>query len=370
MHITLHLTSGCNLHCSYCYAPPRQRMDMADATARAAIEYAGRISPSNSGIIFFGGEPLLKKELIRSTIDYCSDLRKRYGWQHHFKVTTNGILLDEEFLEYCHSVQLSVGLSIDGVREANDYHRKSVAGVGSFDVLETKIDMLLRYQPYASFLMVITPETVKHYYDSVQYLFQKGARYIIASINYAGAWTDKDLQDLKKEYIRLAGLYEQMTIDQKKFYFSPFEVKFASHIRNEDGLCNKCHLGMRQISVSPDGIIYPCVQFVGKEEYQIGDVWHGMNQATRKKLYALSTNNSTCSECFIKERCNNRCSCLNFQTTGKINIVSPLVCETEKMLTPIVDTLGERLYKKKAPLFIQKHYNSVYPILSLLEDTN
>lgn len=368
MHITLHLTTDCNLNCSYCYAPPHKGIEMNNETAYKAVDFASKLSPYNTGIIFFGGEPLLKKDLIKSTIEYCRIQKEKHNYNYHFKVTTNGILLDENFLEYCKEVNLSVALSIDGTKTAHDTHRKTASGNGSFEIIESKIKLLLNYQPYANFLMVVSPETVKYYYESVKYLYETGAKYIIVSINYAGSWQEEHLKELKKQYKLLAKLYEEMTLQQKKFYFSPFEMKFSSHIKNEDGMCEKCHLGMRQVSISADGTIYPCVQFVNKKDLAIGNVNEGLNFIKRKELYNLTFENNLCSECAIKERCNNRCSCLNFQTTGFINTVSPLLCETERMITPIVDRLGERLFAKEAPMFIQKHYNAVYPVLSLFED--
>ena len=370
MHITLHLTTGCNLNCTYCYAPPFHRADMALETAHKAVEYAGMLSPFNAGVIFFGGEPLLRKDLIKSTISYCHKLKKKFNYQFHFKVTTNGMLLDEEFLDYCQKVKLSVALSIDGIKEAHNFHRKTSQGEGTFNIIEPKINLLLKYKPYAYFLMVITPETVKHYYNSVKYLFDKGAKYIIASINYAGNWREADLNELKRQYRLLSNLYKEMTIKQKKFYFSPFEMKFSSYIKNEDGMCEKCPLGMKQVSIAADGTIYPCVQFINKEGYEIGNVYEGINFKKREKLYNLTFENTACSGCKVLERCNNRCSCLNYQTTGHINNVSPVLCETERMLIPVVDRLGEKLFSGREPMFIQKHYNAVYPLLSLLEDMN
>ncbi|MGA3244058.1 MAG: radical SAM protein [Bacteroidota bacterium] len=370
MHVTLHLTTGCNLNCGYCYAPPVRRQDMTEDIARKSVEYCRKIAPLNAGIIFFGGEPLMRKDLIRSAISYCHELEKRDGGHSHFKVTTNGTLLDEEFLDYCREVRLSVALSCDGTRDAHDYHRRFPSGAGSFDIVDSKLELLLKYQPYASCYLVVTHETVDCYYESVRYLFAKGVRYIVASLNYAGNWTEGSLRTLRRQYTLLAKLYEGMTLDQRKFYFSPFETKLASHIKNEDGTCDKCHLGMRQISVGPDGSIYPCVQFVGREEYRIGDVESGIDFAKRNHLHELSTEPATCAECSIQPRCRNRCSCLNIQTTGEINVVSPVLCETERMLTPIVDRVGERLVRKKAPMFIQKHYNAVYPILSLYDDSH
>ena len=371
MHITLHLTSGCNMYCNYCYALPKDRIDMSRDIAFQSIEYVFKTSPDNLGIIFFGGEPLLKKELIKDIIDFSDKLYQGSTFSHHYKITTNGILLDEEFLEYCELSHLAVALSFDGTKAAHDFHRKLKNGQGTFDILETKLELLLKYQPYANVYMTLAPETVNYYADSVEYLISKGVKYVIASLNYAGNWTPNNLLDLKKQYNMLSKLYEKLTLNEKKFYFSPFETKFSSHIKDEFFKCEKCHLGMHQISVAPDGSIYPCVQFVNKKKYKIGDVSSGIDFQKRNELYHLSSKSEeVCKGCALESRCNNSCSCLNFQTTGYINKISPIFCETERMLTPIVDKLGEKLYKKKAPMFIQKHYNTVYPILSLIEDLN
>lgn len=370
MHITLHLTSGCNMNCSYCYAPPKTREDMTWEITEQAIKYGYKTSPHNLGIIFFGGEPLLKRDLIKKSISFSNNLFQNTGFKPHFKITTNGLLLDENFMRFSNSVNLSVALSIDGIEPAHNYHRKTKDGNNTFEFIEEKLDLLLSFQPYASVYMTVSPETANYYFDSVSYLFNKGVKYLIVSLNYAGNWTSKEIIELKKQYKRIAILYERMILNQKKFYFSPFEIKFASRIRGEMYECDKCHLGMRQVSVSPDGSIFPCVQFVNRSEYKIGNVFDGIDIYKRNALYKISSDNKSCEECLLKSRCNNSCSCLNIQTTGMINEISPVLCETEKILINTVDKLGNKLYRKKYPMFIHKHYNSVYPIISLLEDLN
>lgn len=369
MHITLHLTTGCNMKCDYCYAPPDNRIDMTESIVQRSIEYGSSLCPENTGIIFFGGEPLLRKDLIYSAISFCNELKKKDNYRFHYKVTTNGLLLDEAFLEYCNSVNLLIALSIDGIKEAHDIHRKTPNGLPTFDYIEPKIDLLLKYQPYASFFLTVTPGNVRHYSESFDYLIGKGVKYIIASLNYAGNWTDDTIFELKQQYKLISKQYEKLILEQRKFYFSPFETKFSSHIKNDNVICEKCHLGIRQVSIATDGNIYPCVQFVKRTQFCIGNIWDGINNDKKMKLYNLSLQKKTiCNECAIESRCNNSCSCLNIQTTGNINEISPVLCETEKILTPIVDKLGEKLYKMKAPMFIQKHYNSIYPYLSLFED--
>ena len=370
MHLTLHLTTGCNMNCNYCYFPPINRIDMSEQIATQAILYGFKTAPHNLGIIFFGGEPLLKNNLIKKSIIFSEKLFKNSNFRPHYKITTNGLLLDDYFMRFANSVNLAVALSIDGIEHAHDYHRKTKDGGNTFKQVEKKLELLLSFQPYASVYMTISPETVYYYYDSVSYLFNKGVKYLIASLNYAGNWTKIELTELEQQYKQISLLYERMTNDQKKFYFSPFEIKLASRIKGEMYECDKCHLGMRQVSISHDGSIYPCVQFVNRPEYQIGNVYQGIDNSRRNQLFELSSSNESCNECALKPRCNNNCSCLNIQTTGNITEVSPILCNTEKILINIVDRLGAKLFKQKSTMFIQKHYNTVYPILSLLEDLN
>lgn len=370
MHVTLHLTTGCNLNCRYCYSPPKGHNDMSEDTAFKTIDFIAENYPLNTGIIFFGGEPLMKKELIKNTIAYS----KTKSGYFHYKVTTNGILLDTDFLEYANKEGLQVSISIDGNEKAHNTFRKYPNGNGTFDVLNEKIDMLLHFQPYAKVLMTVSPETLIHYADSVEYLLARGFKYLIVSLDFSSKnWNDQYLKELKRQYERISKIYETHILNEKKFYFSPFEMKLASHIRQNNFECYQCHFAKKQLSVAFDGQIYPCVQFVkdgvSNKEYAIGSVEEGIKTDLQNRLYNESkTQAQTCSDCDYNSRCNNKCSCLSWQLTGTINQISPVVCESERILIPIVDKLGERLFAKKSSMFIQKHYNAVYPILSMLED--
>ncbi|NWJ50661.1 MAG: radical SAM protein [Bacteroidetes bacterium] len=375
MHITLHLTTGCNMSCGYCYSPPNQRNDMSQETAFRSIDFITENYPINTGIIFFGGEPLLKKKLIKETITYCKTKEKSHNAYFHYKITTNGILLDADFMEYANKVNLQVAMSIDGNEKAHNTFRKSKEGKSTFEIVNEKIDILLHYQPYAKALMTVSPETLIHFSDSVDYLLNRGFKYIIVSLNYAVNWADDHIKELKKQYEKIATLYEKWILNEKKFYFSPFEMKLASHIRSENFECNQCHLAIKQLAFAHDGSIYPCVQFVkdgiSNKTYCIGSVETEIDVSKQTRLNIDSKKQTElCSTCDYNPRCNNKCSCLNWQLTGTLNQISPIVCETERVLIPVVDALGERLYKKGAAMFIQKHYNAVYPIISMIEDMN
>ena len=292
MHVTLHLTARCNFRCRYCYAAPHGKSDMSFDVAKAAVNLAAEVSrrenPTQSiCIIFFGGEPLLRRETIVQTISYCRKVTQKTGQSFYFKVTTNGSLLDEDFLTKDPTSEVFVALSHDGIPAAHDLQRVNQQGQGTFERLRPKIDLLLRHRPYAPVMLVTTPETVQHYAESVEFLFQCGFQYLICSLNYGSRWTDANLTELKRQYGRLADWYVSETRFEQKFYFSPFDVKIASHVY--PGSCRKerCELGRRQISVAPTGILFPCVQFVGDgsdSAFAIGDVWSGLNEVRRDEL--------------------------------------------------------------------------------------
>jgi radical SAM protein with 4Fe4S-binding SPASM domain len=151
------------------------------------------------------------------------------------------------------------------------------------------------------------------------------------------------------------------------------EVKLSSHINRHCYRKERCELAQRQISVDPLGHIYPCVQFTragAESDFCIGHVGAGIDEASRQRLYAASTaEKEPCSRCAIRERCNHTCGCLNWQTTGALTEVSPILCRHEQMLVPIADEIGRRLYRKRNSLFLHKHYNVAYPVLSALEDS-
>lgn len=377
MHLTLHVTARCNFRCRYCYAAPHVGGDMTSEVARAACDLAARTclakDPEQSvGIIFFGGEPLLRRELIVDTIRYCRRLGQRTGQSFHFKVTTNGALLDEPFLTDDPTSEVFVALSHDGVPAAHDAHRVDEGGQGTSGRLRSTIDLLLRHKPYSPVMLVTTPETVRHYADSVEYLFRCGFRYLICSVNYGAEWSRQALDELKRQYDRLAVWYEEQTRAEQKFYFSPFDTKIASHVYTGSCRRERCELGRRQISVAASGRLFPCVQFVGDggdSEFAIGDVWRGIDEGRRDALYLENAREkSTCKECEIRERCNHFCGCLNRQATGSIHQVPAVLCAHEQMVLAAADRVAGKLFRRRNGMFIQKQYNPLFPVVSLAED--
>lgn len=315
----------------------------------------------------------MMRNLIFAIVQRAKEKQRADEFRYHFKMTTNGLLLDESFLFFANHADLQIAMSFDGIREAHDTHRQLKDGGPTFDLLLDKLKMLIEVKPYSMVMSVVNPETAKYLADSVAFMGELGVRYHIISLNYAAPWSKDDFKILEKEYKKVAKLYLTWTKYGKKFYLSPFEVKLSSHINAHCFKEHRCELAEKQISIDPKGYLFPCVQFpqAGKESrFCIGNVNQGIDETARKALHDESeAEKIQCQDCAIKGRCLNTCGCLNWQTTGSINRVSPVLCKNEQILMPIVDKLGNDLFKSKNPHFIHKHYNSAYPFLSLLEDT-
>ncbi len=368
MDITLHVTNKCNMKCTYCNGP-KNNDTMSIEVACKSIDFAVKntFCKDPMGVAFFGGEPLLCKNLIYDVVDYT---KKEYpNRKFMFKITTNATLLDCAFEEYADRNNILLALSIDGNMEAHDKNRIDKNGFGTYSIVEETAKRLLKTKPYTPAMMTINTNTLSLYSESVKHLYSLGFRYVIVSLNYGDIWTDNDLNILKREYQKLSSFYYDMTITEENFYFSPLDGKIISHIYPEKYKHEGCALGKKHISVSPIGKIYPCVQFVECDDYLIGDIESGFDDMRREQLYIINEKEkSECKGCTIKERCVYNCGCINKQATGFIDRVAPLQCENERMVIQIADSLAKRLYKKRNAIFIQKQYNEMYPLISLIED--
>lgn len=362
MHLTLHLTDRCNLACEYCYAR-HGTAEMSFETARAAIAECTAGDP-NPGIIFFGGEPLLKADLIFQIIDDCE---RRSPHRFHYKVTTNGMLLTPAFIARAEAVRLHIAVSCDGTPAVHDRHRIAPEGGGSSARVIPNLRAVLASQPSAPVMMTVNPDTAAELPESVRFLRAQGATYLISSVNFQADWSARAWSQLKKSYKQLGDWYLDAYRKEEKFYFAAFDKRIASRIWRGRG--TSCQLGRRQISVAPDGTYYPCVQFAGHSDYAIGRVGQGLDASRRACIFNRNeAAKPDCAGCALLGRCNNACGCLNFSTTGSLDTVPGFYCEHEQFLIPFVDRLAATLYAERNALFIQRHYNPAYPIVSILEE--
>jgi uncharacterized protein len=372
MHLTLHLTRACQLACDYCYASSRPSPPMSLETATAALALGVRLNEGPFGLAFFGGEPLLHKELIVALVERAVELRRAGRARPRFKLTTNGLALDDEFLSFAARERVHVALSLDGPREVHDAHRRFRDGRSSFDATLDALRRLLVARPYSMVHAVINPDTAGRMVDSASFLLDEGVRYVSFSLNHAAAWSEADLAVLEAQYERLVERYIAWTRAGRKFYLAPLETKLASHIQCDQERRDRCALGVRQISVSPEGELFPCVQFADDgrgSPAHIGDVWQGIDEPARRRWVASSRpTKDFCEGCALIERCHHTCGCLNRQATGDINGISPVLCVHEQMSIAAADRIGAVLFAERDPHFLRKHYNPAYPLLSLVED--
>ncbi len=265
-----------------------------------------------------------------------------------YRMTTNGVGLDADFLSYATSRHIAVTFAWDGV--------------GSLQ----KAELLLRHQPYAAATLTVTPETLPHFADNVKTLYGMGFRYLYTAMDPGRPWESAHLPQLKRQYRALSSFYREKSRREEKLYLSPFDEKIADRIRQRP---IQCTLGQHRVSVMPDGKLYPCTALC-EDAYCIGDVTHGIDTAKREQLCAANEQEAAeCVGCAIQDRCVHHCACINKCATGSITRPSPFQCAHERILLPIADSLAERLYHERNALFMQKHYNALYPTLSLAEDT-
>ena len=342
MNLTLHLTENCNMDCSYCIREKCPK-DMTEEVLFKACDLAFSRGQS-AGLCFFGGEPLLKKDLIYKALDYCEAKSQQTGKRFSCKMTTNGTLLEEEFLERAVKADMGIGLSFDG--KAQDVCRFYAGGGTTSSVVEKKAKLLLKYMPNATALATIAPQAVPYYAESVRYLHDLGFSKVSFVIAYGNRvnWTDDDLEALRGQLEMTASYLKELFIRKEHFFMSAINAKIRDCISGKNP-AERCHLGVRQMPVTPDGDLYPCTSFIGDKNYLLGNVFEGINDKKVTEIARKASTPETCVNCDLVKRCTNSCGCSNRMNTGDENKVSPLQCTYERMLIEISDALGEELYQ-------------------------
>ena len=342
MNLTLHLTEDCNMDCGYC--PNRKsHQTMSEEVLLAACRLAFSVG-NRAGLCFFGGEPLLQKQLIYEAIDYCGRLSRDTGKPFQCKMTTNGTLLDEAFLKRAVQAHMEIGLSYEGTcQDVARVYAGSLKGTER-DVRE-KAKLLLRYLPDSYCLMTICPDAVLGYAEAVEFIDRLGFRKISAVIAYGPKvnWTEDKLEILEQQLVKLKEFYRRKIASGEKFFFGPFDGKIREciHGLNPNRMC---HLGKRQMPVDIDGKLYPCTQFIKDADYCLGDVFLGIDLQAQRKLAAESRTPDECRDCDLRNRCSNSCGCSNRLETGSEFHVSATQCSYERMLIRIADEIAEDLY--------------------------
>lgn len=367
MNYTLHLTDNCNLNCKYCYEN-KKCAELSIEDIKSIIDYEISNNSKICNIVFYGGEPLLKKDVIYDVIEYIKS--KNSQTRFSFGITTNGTLLDDKFLEFMKENNfINVAYSFDGDEEVQNLNRITKSGEGTFKVVNENATKMLEKFKNTVAMVVVTKNNIKSLENSVNFLINKGFVAINILFDYTYDWQDEDLEIIREQFKKVGEIYYQRIKMEKDIYIPLFETKIKSYVEESNSCAEECTLGMKNVNIGTDGKIYPCVQLVENPEYIVGDCKNGIDKKAREKLINNSQKeNEICKTCAVKKRCKHTCACRNYLTSKNINEVSPIVCEIERMTIEIADNVAGRLYKEKSKLFMQKFYNNNYALINAMSE--
>ena len=342
--LCLHVAHDCNLRCKYCFASTgdfgQGRKIMPPEIAKKAIDFVIARSGvrHNIEVDFFGGEPLMAWDTVTQTVDYARSLEEKYNKKFRFTITTNGLLLDEDKRKYINENMDNCVLSLDGRREVNDEFRKTVAGTGSYDTIVPKFKALvderdpnLDYYARGTF--------TSHNLDFAEDVLSiADAGFDRLSVEPVAAdpgcgydLTEDDLPKIEAEYDRLTDIMLERKKEGKPFTFFHFMVDL------DQGPCvvkrlRGCGAGYEYVAVTPDGDIYPCHQFVGKDEFKQGSVLdQSFNMDIAQKFAGMNIySRPKCQKCWAKFYCSGGCSAANYNMNHDMNDSYDLGCEMER----------------------------------------
>ena len=341
--LCLHVAHDCNLKCKYCFAEEGEyhghRSLMSIEVGKKAIDFiiANSKHRKNIEIDFFGGEPLMNWEMVKQTVTYAREKETETGKNFRFTMTTNGMLLNDEIIDYLNENMHNVVLSLDGRKEVNDKMRQTINGKGSYDIILPKFKKLVEKRGNKSYYLRGTfthhnldfSEDVKHMkelgFDEVS------VEPVVAPNEMDYALTTEDVPKLCKEYEKLAKYILTKTRQEDGFNFFHFMVDL------EGGPCIHkrlagCGSGTEYLAVTPEGDLYPCHQFVGMDEFKMGNVEDGVtNVNLRKKFEKCNVySKDECKSCWAKFFCSGGCAANSYNFHGDIHHVYEIGCELQK----------------------------------------
>lgn len=339
----LHVSHDCNLRCKYCFAAQGvyggKAEVMSETVAKAAIDFliANSGARRNLEVDFFGGEPLMNFGVVKSTVEYARSLEKEHNKNFRFTMTTNGVLLTDEIADYLNKEMHNVVLSLDGRKEINDAMRPNAGGRGSYDTIVPKYQRFVEKRGDADYYVRGTfTRNNLDFAEDVLHMASLGfdqisVEPVVSDPTLPFSIREEDLPRVFEEYDRLAAEMLNRKRAGKCFHFFHFMVDL------EQGPCaikrlRGCGCGNEYAAVDPQGGVFPCHQFVGKPEWQMGNVLTGEYDLKRKEYFARSTvyDKEDCKGCWAKFYCSGGCNANNQQYEGDIHISHKLSCELER----------------------------------------
>lgn len=339
----LHIAHDCNLACKYCFAGEGEycgdRSLMSFEVGKQAFDFliANSGTRKNLEVDFFGGEPLMNFEVVKQLVAYAREQEKIHNKNFRFTLTTNGVLLDEEVMDFANKEMYNVVLSLDGRKETNDRMRVSRNGKGSYDLILPKFKEMVKRRGDKEYYIRGTythynTDFTKDILHMADLGFTKLAMEpVVASPDAPYALKEEDLPVLFDQYEKLAAEMVRREKNGKGFTFFHYMIDL------EGGPCIAkriagCGVGTEYVAVTPWGDLYPCHQFVGDENYLLGNVFDGItNEEVRSRfkmcnIYARPQ----CNDCFARLYCSGGCSANAYHATGSIEGIYELGCKLHR----------------------------------------
>lgn len=339
----LHISHDCNLRCKYCFASTgdfgKGRKLMPFEVGKAAIDFLleKSVGRENLEVDFFGGEPLMNFDVVKQIVEYARSKEEEYHKNFRFTITTNGMLLDDDTIDYINKEMYNVVLSIDGRKEVNDRMRVRVDGSGCYDRILPKFKKLVDGRGDKEYYVRGTYTKYNlDFSEDVMHLYEAGfdeisVEPVIESPEEAYAITEGDLDQIYAEYDKLVDRIGAIRKNGKHINFFHFMIDL------DQGPCvikrlRGCGSGNEYVSITPDGDIYPCHQFVGHDEYKMGNIEEGTFNNDIKKEFAGCHvySKPACQECWARFYCSGGCNANNFVFNGDIHKAYELSCKIQR----------------------------------------
>ena len=341
--LCLHIAHDCNLACRYCFAEEGEyhgrRALMPFEVGKKALDFlvANSGNRVNLEVDFFGGEPLLNWQVVKDLVAYGRSLEEPFHKKFRFTLTTNGVLLNDEILEFCNKEMGNLVLSIDGRKEVHDLMRPFRGGQGSYDMVVPKFRKAADSRNQTDYYVRGTfTRNNLDFAEDVLHLAELGFEQISVEPVVADREEDyalrmEDIPVLLKEYDKLAKEMLRYRREGKGFNFFHFMIDL------EGGPCvakrlSGCGSGTEYLAVTPWGDFYPCHQFVGQEEFLMGNVDDGIVRTDIRdsfkecNVYAKEK----CRDCFAKFYCSGGCAANSYHFHGNITDTYDIGCELQR----------------------------------------
>lgn len=341
--LCLHIAHDCNLACKYCFAGEGEyhgaRSLMSYETGKKALDFliANSGNRVNLEVDFFGGEPLMNFQVVKDLVAYGRSKEKEYHKKFRFTLTTNGILLDDDVMEFANKEMANVVLSIDGRKEVHDFMRPTRNGKGSYDLIIDKFKKMAEKRNQTDYYV---RGTFTHYNldfsKDVLHLADLGfkqisAEPVVAPDEQPYAIKEEDLPKLFEEYDILAREMVKRQKAGKGFHFFHFMIDLTG------GPClykrlSGCGSGTEYLAVTPWGDLYPCHQFVGIEEFKLGNVDTGIEKKELVDEFKLCNvyAKDKCKDCFARFYCSGGCAANSYNFHGNLLDAYDIGCELER----------------------------------------